>query len=316
MECKTQHAIRNNITGLIRSSKKIYKFIEIEKYMQRFFKSSSNFIKVFLQNNKTWRLKNTRLKPNLISLQFSEVVFTQWISKTLLIGMTTYFLMKNASIVIMSDHSIDMSLQELKNALKATIQFKGDRSKEAGQLFHKIGYILIQHGKAQESLKFLGKALIAMQISEGKESLAYASVLADISVAFLHTQQPRKAINGLKHVLTLRKKHLGEEHVDIASCYVNLAGAYMQLDEYFEASVQLEQAYQIFCKLEGPESQSATSVLYNLGMTYKTLGSYAKAINCLTEAHKIYEKLYGPGHPLTIKTSNELKWLQGRKNIY
>lgn len=143
--------------------------------------------------------------------------------------------------------------------------------KEAEDAFAKRNY--------QETIRLATESLHFIGGKKGKESVEYATCLAQLSHYHQRFGNHNEAIRLQREALQIREKIWGKNHLDCAASYSSLAMSYEALFD-FASAVRLEtEALKIREELLGKEDFLCILTLIRISAYYDALGNYSNAIS-------------------------------------
>ena len=166
-------------------------------------------------------------------------------------------------------------------------------------------------GRYRELVPLLEEKLELVAEEEGKESLAYATVLNDYAGIQRDMGDYAKAEQAFLKAEEILKEQLGEGHPDYGTLINNLAGLYRLMGEYDKAIEKFGQCGEIYAKTLGAEHFLTLSAKNNMGLVYQEKGEYDQAeelyLYCL-------QKLKSQDNALAVATTqNNLATLYQKK---
>jgi len=192
-----------------------------------------------------------------------------------------------------------------EEALAILRDIRGSERQIAGVL-QNLAWVQNSDGKYREAERTLKKALTNAEKSEGRNGLAYASILDQLGNLYAAQKELRKAEQMIKEALRIREQYIGPEDPWIEVSLNSLAVVLQFQGKALQAEPLLKRSLQIIEHTLGPDHPDVADVLLNLGLIYKEIGRYDDAQVCLRRALHIRMARFPVEDPQVIAMIFEL----------
>ena len=196
-----------------------------------------------------------------------------------------------------------------EEALAILKKIPGSERQIAGVL-QNLAWVQNSDGKYREAERTLQRALVNAEKSEGRNGLAYASILDQLGKLYAGQKKMPKAERMIKEALRIREQYVGPEDSWIEVSLNSLAVLLQFQGKALQAEPLLKRSLQLIETALGPDHPDVGDVLFNLGLLNKELGRYGDAEACLRRALDIRIARFPVEGPEVIETTFELGKIQ------
>ncbi|MEX1365517.1 MAG: tetratricopeptide repeat-containing protein kinase family protein, partial [Nannocystaceae bacterium] len=165
------------------------------------------------------------------------------------------------------------------------------------EALQKVGNVLSESGRYDESLEQLERALELAERAWGPEHLQIARVLNDVGNVRWQQADYDAALEHYRRALAMQQEHLGPRHPDIGGALHNIANVLNDQGKYADALEQYQRALQIREEGLGSRHPLVANTLLPIGAMHQHLGQPQEALVHLRRALEIREQALGPEHP-------------------
>lgn len=169
-----------------------------------------------------------------------------------------------------------------------------------------ISGIYSEHGKFDDAITYLQKALDIHIVCYGEQHFSVATDYNNLGVIYSSLSQYNKALEMIRKALTIRISLYGEKHDDVAACYLSLGSCQQNLSHYAEALNSYTKALNILQGLHGEKHEMVARAYSSLGVLYDNKGQYAQSLEMQNKALSIYREVLGENHVETANVYSKL----------
>jgi tetratricopeptide (TPR) repeat protein/predicted Ser/Thr protein kinase len=181
----------------------------------------------------------------------------------------------------------------------------GADSAGAARLAWAIGAVALHHGRAEEAVRELRRAVAISEELHGPEHVTVASHLGNLGAALGTARDFEGAKEAFERSLRILEAAYGAEHSSVITTLGNLANVHMLLGDVARALTLSEEALARALRVRGGDHPQVATLLQNLARARRTRGQWAEARADLLRAAAIQRRRLG-AHRELMWTLSEL----------
>lgn len=225
------------------------------------------------------------MKILILILSFSIVSFTQdWVELT------------KKSNQLLSQRKFEKALEASNQALTKVTQLYGENTDYQATQYGQIGKIYFFWGKYQKAEDYYKKQLQLLEKIRGKNNIAYAQALNNLSVIYNALGRNDLIEKNLQESISI-KEALGDADTSYAKSLNNLGQIYLDKGKYPEAEKFLKKSLEIKLNKIGEESSTTAMSYLNLGNLHNAVGNKDEALKDYLKAYQIFKKTTAETNP-------------------
>ncbi len=165
-----------------------------------------------------------------------------------------------------------------------------------------LGVVHDTMGEYEKARPYLEQSLELCEKVDGKDSINYATCLANLKELYLHLDNYEKAEFYMKQVLDIHKAQKGANDAEVGRDLNELALIYRQGGKMEQSEPTFKSAIEISEKGGDATAGDLSVDLNNLAKLYRQQGRFADAEPLYKRSLSIKERVYGADHPQVAAT--------------
>jgi len=200
----------------------------------------------------------------------------------------------------------ELELEDARESVRWTEDRRGPDALPLATRLDNLGLLLLDHGRAAESLPVLERAVAIRTAALGDVHPLVATSAQNLARCRVALGQLAEARAPYRQALDIWLRTLGADHPATASCMSSLGVLLRQLGEFDAARELLEQTPAILERGLGADHPALAVHLSNLAVLFMDLRDFEEARPLLERALAIQERAGGPESPALAPVLNNL----------
>jgi serine/threonine-protein kinase len=185
----------------------------------------------------------------------------------------------------------------LRPAAEAAVARIGEGAGASGLVIKTLGMLLVAKGEYAEGIRYLERAVAAIERASGPDHPQVASALLSLGSALDDVERYEDARKRYERALAIFEKNFGPEHPRVGGALNNLGQVLREMEKLDEAWACIERALAIDEKALGPEHPDVAMIVTSLANVAFARGRVDEARRLHERALAIRQKVFGPEHP-------------------